>query len=89
MNGLSRSKVATAANPEDAAAKLAIELFKHGILHVAVMKPERSPERRELDWQALIETALTAPGHMGDTYDSPMHRLALRSSYWCPPKAFD
>ena len=26
------------------------------------MKPERSPERRDLDWQALIETALTAPG---------------------------
>ena len=28
----SSPKVATAANPEDAAAKLAIELFKHGIL---------------------------------------------------------
>jgi N-terminal domain of anti-restriction factor ArdC len=33
------------------------------------MKPERSSERRELDWQALIETALTAPGRMGDTYN--------------------
>ena len=32
------------------------------------MKPERSPGQRDLDWQALIETALTAPGRMGDTY---------------------
>jgi hypothetical protein len=33
------------------------------------MKPERSPERRDLDWQALIETALTAPGHLSDSFN--------------------
>jgi hypothetical protein len=33
------------------------------------MKPDRSPERRDLDWQAMIETALTALGRMGDTYN--------------------
>lgn len=33
------------------------------------MRPERSPERRELDWQELLETALTAPGRMGNTYN--------------------
>ena len=33
------------------------------------MKPERSPERRKLEWQELIETALTAPGRMCDTYN--------------------
>jgi antirestriction protein ArdC len=33
------------------------------------MTAERSTERRDLDWQALIETALTAPGRMGDTYN--------------------
>ena len=40
------------------------------------MKPERSPERRDLDWQALIETALTAPGRMGDTY-SRFHQYSF------------
>jgi Aldo/keto reductase family len=41
-----------------------------------VLKPERSPEQRELDWQALIETALTAPGHMAD--DHPAMSAASR-----------
>jgi len=40
------------------------------------MKPERSPERRDLDWQALIETALTAPGNLGDTY-SRFHQYSF------------
>jgi hypothetical protein len=40
------------------------------------MRPERSPERRELDWQGLIETALTAPGHMGDTQNPMRLRVA-------------
>jgi antirestriction protein ArdC len=40
------------------------------------MQPERSPDRRELDWQALIETALTAPGHMGNTY-SRFHQYSF------------
>jgi len=33
------------------------------------MKPDRPPEQRDLDWQALIETALTAPSSIGDTYN--------------------
>jgi hypothetical protein len=41
-----------------------------------VLKPERSPEQRELDWQALIETALPAPGHMAD--DHPAMSAASR-----------
>jgi hypothetical protein len=40
------------------------------------MKPERSPERRDLDWQTLIETALTAPGSIGNTY-SRFHQYSF------------
>jgi hypothetical protein len=40
------------------------------------MKPDRSPERRELDWEALIETALTAPGNLGSCY-SRFHQYSF------------
>ena len=40
------------------------------------MKPERSPERRDLDWQTLIETALTAPGNLGTCY-SRFHQYSF------------
>jgi antirestriction protein ArdC len=36
---------------------------------VAVMKPDRPPEQRDLDWQALLDTALTAPGSLSASYN--------------------
>jgi antirestriction protein ArdC len=30
---------------------------------------ERSPQQREIDWAATLETALTAPGNIGNTYN--------------------
>lgn len=31
--------------------------------------PSKTETTREIDWQALIETALTAPGHLGNVYN--------------------
>ncbi len=32
------------------------------------MPAEQSPEQRTIDWAKIIETALTAPGNVGNVY---------------------
>jgi hypothetical protein len=33
------------------------------------MSHEKTPQQRAIDWRKIIETALTAPGHIGNTYN--------------------
>jgi hypothetical protein len=50
------------------------------------MPYEQSPEQRAINWAKIIETALTAPGNVGNVYNcfysySFLNQMYLRMQY--------